>query len=386
MEVKQVYQFVNTATQQALGESAIAVAEDLSNIVDVGNAIINANAVDNYVRSLSDHIGRVIFVDRVYRGIAPTVLMDGWEYGSILEKIAAGLPEAQENESWELNNGTSYDPNIFTKPAVSVKFFDKRVTFEVPLSITRKQVKSSFSNAAQLNGFISMLYNAVEKSMTVKLDSLVQRTINNMIAETAYADYEGAAFNTKSGVRAINLLNLYNTLKDASLTPAQAMGDPDFIRFAAYNIKLYADRLSALSTIFNVGGEPRFTPRDRLKIVMLSDFASAADVYLQSDTFHNELTALPAADRIPYWQGTGTSWGFADVSQINVKTAGSGQAVNLTGIICVMFDRDALGVTNMDRRVESNWNGRAEFWNYWYKMDAGYFNDLNENFLVFFVA
>ena len=207
-----------------------------------------------------------------------------------------------------------------------------------------------------------------------------------MIAETAYADYQGEGFSTKSGVRAINLLNLYNTLKDASLTPAQAMGDPDFIRFAAYNIKLYADRLSALSTIFNVGGEPRFTPRDRLKIVMLSDFASAADVYLQSDTFHNELTALPAADRVPYWQGTGTSWGFADVSQINVKTAGSGQTVNLTGIICVMFDRDALGVTNMDRRVESNWNGRAEFWNYWYKMDAGYFNDLNENFLVFFVA
>ena len=51
-----------------------------------------------------------------------------------------------------------------------------------------------------------------------------------------------------------------------------------------------------------------------------------------------------------------------------------------------MFDRDALGVTNLDRRVTTNYNPKAEFYTNWYKMDAGYFNDTNENFVVFFVA
>ena len=155
MTINQIYELVNAATSEILGESAV-VAEDLSNVVDIGTEIFNANAVDNYVRSLVNHIGRVIFVNRPYAGNVPSVLMDGWEYGSVLEKITADLPEATENESWELTNGESYDPNIFYKPTVSAKFFNKRVTFEIPMSFTERQVKESFSNATQLNGFLSM--------------------------------------------------------------------------------------------------------------------------------------------------------------------------------------------------------------------------------------
>ena len=139
MQVTQIYSIINTVTQEVLGKSEV-VAENLSNIVDVGTEIINANAVDNYVRSLVDHIGRVVFVDRAYRGSAPSVLMDGWEYGSVLEKITAELPDATENESWNLQDKKSYDPNIFYKPQVSAKFFNKRVTFEIPMSFTEKQV------------------------------------------------------------------------------------------------------------------------------------------------------------------------------------------------------------------------------------------------------
>ena len=182
MLVNQIYDIMNTVTSEVLGESVI-VAEDLSNIVDVGTAIFNASAIDNYVRSLVNHIGKVIFVNRPYSGNVPSVLMDGWEYGSILEKINTELPQASENESWELTDGASYDPNIFYKPTVEAKFFNKRVTFEIPMSFTERQVKESFSNAEQLNGFLSMLYNAIDKSMTVKVDALVMRTINNMIGE-----------------------------------------------------------------------------------------------------------------------------------------------------------------------------------------------------------
>lgn len=384
MEVKQIAEIMNGVTSEVLGSEAV-VQEDLSNVVDIGTQIFNAEAVDNYVRKLVDHIGRVVFVNRPYRGAAPSVLMDGWEYGSVLEKIRANLPEATENESWELTNGTSYDPNIFTKPEVSAKFFNKRVTFEVPMSFTNMQIKESFSNAGQLNGFMSMIYNEIDKSMTVKLDSLIMRTINNMTAETLHNEYSDGEYNTKSGVRAVNLLYLYNERYSAQLTAAQAMTTPEFIRFAAYTMGVYMRRLGSISKCFNIGGNARFTPPDLLHVVLLADFAEAANVYLQSDTFHDQYTKLPNAETVPFWQGSGKNYLFDSISSINVKTA-SNNIVTAGGILGVMFDRDALGVTNMNRRVTANYNGKAEFYNNWYKMDAGYFNDSDENFVVFFVA
>lgn len=385
MQVNQIYEIINSVTSEVLGDSAIVVAEDLSNIVDVGKEILNGTDIDNYVKSLVDHIGRVIFVNRKYSGGAPSVLMDGWEFGSILEKITADLPEATENESWELENGTSYDPNIFYQPKVSAKFFNNRVTFEIPMSFTEKQVKSSFSSREQLNGFVSMLYNAIDRSMTIKVDSLIMRTINNFIGETLHAEYPSNDYTAKSTVKAVNLLYLYNAEKGTNLTADKCLTDTEFIKYSSYMMKLYVSRLGKASTLFNIGKKDRFTPKDMLHIVLLDNFASASDVYLQSDTFHNELTEFPNHETVPFWQGSGENYSFTDVSTIDIKTSGN-NTIKATGILGVMFDRESLGVTNLDRRVTSQYNAKAEFFNNWFKFDAGYFNDMNENFVVFFVA
>ena len=384
MEVKQIYQLMNSVTGEILGNTSL-IAEDLSNVVDVGTEVFNNSAVDNYVRSLVNHIGRVIFVNRAYNGNTPSVLMDGWEFGSCLQKIDAEMPDAEENESWELEDRASYDPNIFYSPKISAKFFNSRVTFEVPMSFTERQVKESFSNAAQLNGFISMIYNSVEKAMTVKIDALVMRTINNMTAETIHADYGSSSLSAASHVKAVNLLYLYNQRYSKNVSASDAVTDPDFIRFAAYQMGVYKSRMSKISTLFNMGGRERFTPDDMLHVVMLSDFRNAANVFLQSDVFHNQFTQLVNAETVPYWQGSGTGYAFTDIAKINVHTA-SGNDIEAGGILAVMFDRDALGVTNLDRRVTTNYNAKAEFYSNWYKFDAGYFNDFNENFVVFFVA
>lgn len=385
MEVKQIASIINTVTNEVLGAEAIQT-EDLSNIVDIGTAVFNSNAVDNYVRSLVDHIGRVVFVDRAYSGGAPSVLMDGWEFGAVMEKITMSeLPEATENESWELTDGASYDPNIFYQPKVEAKFFDKRTTFEVPMSFTEKQFKSAFSNATQANAFISMIYQKINDSLTIKVDGLIMRTINNMIGETIYDAYGSAALSSKSSMRAVNLLYLYNQRFNQSLTADDALFTPEFIRFASREIWLYKSRMSKISKLFNIGAKERFTPADRLHLVMLADFVVSADVYLQSDTYHDEFTRLPKAETVPLWQGTGEEYEFDKVSKIDIITS-SGHDVEVTGILGVMFDHDALGVSNIDRRVTSNYNAKAEFYNNWYKYDAGYFNDTNENFVVFFVA
>lgn len=396
MEVKQIYNLINSVSGEVLGRTDI-VTEDLTGIVDLGTEVFNQNAVDNYVKSLVNHIGKVIFVNRPYAGKVPSVLMDAWEFGSVLEKISADVPEAEENDTWNLTDGKSYDQDVFHKPTVTAKFFNSKVTFEVPVSITERQVKESFSNAAQLNGFISMIYAAVEKSMTIKADALIMCTINNMIAETVLADAlafgataegdtAGANLANASTARCVNLLKLYNDKTGATtkLTAAKAITDPDFIRFASYVMGTYADRLQSISTVFNVGGKVRFTPKDMLHVVLLSDFAKAAQTYLYSDTFNRGDVLLPQAETVPFWQGSGQNYEFASTGNINIKESG-GKAVKISGVLGVMFDRDALGVCNLDRRVTTNYNAKAEFFNNYYKFDAGYFNDTNENFVVFFI-
>lgn len=396
MNVEQIYLLINSVSGEVLGRTGI-VSEDLTGIVDLGTEVFNQNVVDNYVKSLVNHIGKVIFVNRPYAGKVPSVLMDAWEFGSVLEKISADVPEAEVNDTWNLQDGRSYDQDVFHKPTVTAKFFNSKVTFEVPVSITERQVKESFSSAAQLNGFISMIYAAVEKSMTIKADALIMRTINNMIAETVLADAQAfgakaagdvaeADLSSASTARCVNLLKLYNDKTGAStkLTAAKAITDPDFIRFASYVMGTYADRMQSISTLFNVGKKERFTPKDMLHVVLLSDFAKAAQTYLYSDTFNRGDVLLPQAETVPFWQGSGQDYDFASTGHINVKESG-GKAVEITGVLGVMFDRDALGVCNLDRRVTTNYNAKAEFFNNYYKFDAGYFNDTNENFVVFFI-
>lgn len=391
MKITQLHTLINAVTQEVLGETAV-VQEDLSNVVDIGKSIVDSDNVDNYVKRLVNHIGKVVFVNRLYTGGVPSVLMDSWEFGSILEKVSADLPNATINESWNLTDGENYSPDTFYKPSVSAKFFNSKVTFEIPMSFTELQVKESFSSKEQLNGFISMLTTSVENSMTVKLDALIMRTINNMTAETLVAELNTAVAGdpvvidtTNTSVKAVNLLKLYNDTVTTPITKDNALTNADFIRFATYTIAMYSDRMSKVSSLFNVEGAERFTPIDLQHTVLLSDFAKASETFLASNTFNADKVALPKHETVPYWQGSGLNYSLDDVSTIHVKTA-SKVDVNVNGVIGVMFDRDAVGVSNLDRRVTTNYNPRAEFYTNFYKFDAGYYNDLSENFVVFFIG
>lgn len=377
MKVTQLHTLINSVTKEVLG-SEVVLNEDLTNVVEIGTAVFDANSVDNYVKKLVDHIGKVIFVNRAYAGGAPSLLMDSWEFGSVLEKISTGLPDAQENDTWNLTDGQEYSQDVFKAPDVTAKFYSKRVTFEIQMSFTEKQFKSAFSSAEQLNGFVSMLHQSVENSLTVKLDSLIMRTINNMIGETKAAD--------TTGVKAINLLTEFNAsgTLDNPITADEAINNPSFIRFATYRMGVISDRMTRISTLFNVGAQPRFTPSDLQRVVLLSDFAKASETYVLADSQNPDKVTLPKHDSVPYWQGSGTDYGFDSVSKIDIKTAG-GETVSVTGVLGAIFDRDAVAVSNMDRRTTVAYNARAEFFNNWFKADAQYINDLNENFVFFYV-
>lgn len=378
MKVTQIKDLVNSSLKEVNGSSQL-LKEDLSNVVDVGKELLNNDDVDNFVKKLVDRVGKTVFNDRVYQGSAPSVLMDSWEYGSVVEKIDSDLPNVEENDSWKLEDGKSYDQDIFYQPKVSAKFFNSKTTFDIPMSFTKTQVESAFNSPAELNSFISMLMVKTQNAMTVHLDGLIMKTINNFTANV---------INAKKGMQVVNLLDLYNKTAPTKVTVDNALTSPDFIKFANFMINTYRDRLTKMSTLFNEAGLNKFTPVDNQHLVILSDLASASKVYLESDTYNQDNVKITNYDTVPYWQGSGTTYGFKDTSKIDVAIKDGAQTKEIiqTGILGVLFDTSALGVSCQNPRTTTAVNARAEFYTNFNKYDAMYYNDLNENFVVFMIA
>lgn len=377
MQVTQLKDLVNNAVKETVGTSEL-LKEDLSNIVDVGQSIIGSDNVDNYVKKLIDRIGKTVFNTKVYKGSVPSVLMSSWDFGSILEKIDVETPEAQENDSWNLVDGKSYDQDVFYQPKVSAKFFNSKTTFSIPMSFTKRQVMESFNSASELNGFITMLQNSVTNAMNINIDNLTMRTINSMTA---------SVINGGKPLQKVNLLAGYNKLAGTTLTADKALTTPDFIKYANFVINTYKGRLAKLSTLFNVGAKQRFTPTSDQHLVLLSDFASAGKSYLEADTIHNENVSLNNYEEVAYWQATGTNYDFNSVSSIDVavKDNATTKEVKQGGILGILFDSDALGVACSNQRTTTSTNARAEFYTNYAKFDAMYFNDLDQNFVVFYI-
>ena len=378
MKVTQIKDLVNSSLKEVNGSSTL-LKEDLSNVVDIGKELLNNDDVDNFVKKLVDRVGKTVFNDRLYQGSAPSVLMDAWEYGSVVEKIDSDLPKVEENDSWKLEDGKSYDQDIFYQPKVSAKFFNSKVTFDIPMSFTKMQVESAFSSPAELNGFISMLMVKTQNAMTVNLDGLIMKTINNFTANV---------INAKKGMQVVNLLDLYNKTAQTKVTVDNALTSPDFIKFANLMINTYRDRLTKMSTLFNQAGLNKFTPVDNQHLVILSDLASASKVYLESDTYNQDNVKIANYDTVPYWQGSGTTYNFKDTSKIDIAIKDGAQTKEIvqTGILGVLFDTSALGVSCQNPRTTTAVNARAEFYTNFNKYDAMYYNDLNENFVVFMIA
>lgn len=386
MQVKQIAELTNEIIQEQNGEIAL-LEEDLTNVVEVGNTLLSVMGVDNYAKAINDKVGKVVFAEYTYEGRMRSVLMDGWQFGSILEKIAWDeMPEAEENESYELEDRASYDPHIFYRPKIMVQCWNKKTTYEIPISITERQVKSAFTSPREMFNFISFIENGVRTMMDRKTDLMIQRAVNGAIGETYAKEYaDGKAGTNLTGTRAINLAKLYNDANpNAPLYDlTAAINSTDFQKFATAIMGDYVDYLRDYSVLHNVQGKDRNTPKSRLHFVLNSTFKHHADVYLQSDTFHNEFTKLPEAETVASWQGTGTDDSLANRTAIKTKTP-SGASVDISGVLGAMFDGNGVAATNIDPRVTVQYNAKAEFTNYYHKWDGQFLVDTAENCIVFY--
>lgn len=401
MIVNQISTVLNdTIMKEITGQgSTPIVKEDLSNIVEAGKTVLeftegSKNNFNSFVETLIDRIGRVKYVDRTYAGTAPNILHDSWEYGSIMQKVRAEVPEFQENTSWKLGDiyadanandkvpgivdYKELDPYILSLPSAQVKFYNSKITYEAPITITEMQLKSAFTSASEMSRFVAMIENRISLKMTLSTDALIMRTINNLIA-----------LKVNAGTNVINLLSAYNDVVDDDLTAEEALRNTEFLRYASKTMALMKDYLKTAGSNYNESNYITFTPADRLKFVVLSEFAKDMETYLYADTYHNEFVKMDGYSTVPFWQAQGTTMNdFTTRSTINVKaTDGTNEVeVNQAGVVGIMFDVEAAAVCNENYRVTSAYNPRGEYTNYFYKWDAQYMNDVQENAIVFIVA
>ena len=385
MKVKQIATILNTVINpEQIGETAV-VNEDLSNIVDVGKALTAAGTFgenfDNFTKALIDQVGKVVFVDRVYTAQGPNLLRDSWEYGSVLQKVRCDLPDADDNKTWslaDLANGSTVDPFVITKPTVKAKYFNSKTTFEVPITLAEEQVKEAFKSPSDMNRFMSMIENRVLMKRALCTEAMSKRTLNNLIAQKIHS---------KSNV--VNLLKDYNTAYTKTLTAATCLSDPDFLKYCAKTIMMYKKYIAEASMLYNNDGYVTFTPEDRLEFTVLSEFSKDLQVYMYADTYNKEFVQLDGYSEVAYWQGSGTNNAFNEISKIDVKALtadGTEFTVSQTGVVAVMYDRDAAAICNENERVTSIYNPKAEYWNYFYKYDCAYMNDTAENCIVFIIS
>jgi len=378
MNINQTYGIVNAVAKQIYGEDFVKVV-NLEGLISLGNKVLNSDTdKDLYLNSLVDRIGRTIISQRAYSSEVLDLLNDSFTFGAILQKIYVDPVEAKKAEQYDLEEGTSVDQYKISKPTVKQKLFTNRDVWEVDITIPDFQLSTAFTSAEAMTAFIDAIFTAIRNSQEIFLESMAEMCWANMIGECVVkTELEGAA-------TVVNLREMYNTRFNKNLTMESCMTDLDFLKFASMQIALFEKKIQKMTRIFNCEGYARFTPVDKLRLTVLADFAEASAVYLQSNTYHDELVKLPQYREIVHWQGLGKKTSFEQTSKVAIRTS-SGHTLVQDGVIAVMGDEEALGLTYDNRRSKSAYNNKGEYTNFFEKADMGYFNDTSENFIVFTV-
>lgn len=386
--VTQIKDIVNDAVEDALGKSANVQQLDSSDIVSLGKAISEYDAYEGFFGALANRIVRTIYFIRTYEGSRRNILRDEHEYGAFVQKVYYEMPDAVDNPTWNIptaqnayTQASPYDVN--TTIAVSSLIFGGKGTWSIEIVRPLEQIKSAFLDNASMMNFIDGIYLAVENAFKLQEDTLVSLAANTAMAAAI------------KGGKARNLLAEYNTNHSgATLTVAKALESADFLKYASKEINRTIKNMGKMSTVYNVDGYTTFTPKDRMVVEILAEFASASDMYLQADTFHDELVKLPNYEEVPYWQGSGESFAFNDCSSINVTNdalidpdvSGDTGVVNQSGIICFLHDIENVAAYFGRRRSWELPNPRSEVMIHGEKAEKGFAVDTHANGIVFYMA
>ena len=385
MLVKQISNIVNDSVKDALGKTEGITTLDSSDIVSMGKALASHDLYDMFFKSLTNRIAKTVYFVRVYEGSKRSVLRDEHEFGAFIQKTYTEMPDAVDNATWN-ESGTKtflqaspYD--VEATIGVSSLIFGGKGTWTIEIVRPIEQIKSAFLDNASMMRFIDSIYIAIQNSFKLEEERLTALAVNTSMASCL------------SGGVSRNLLAEYNAKHtDNPLTVESALENADFLKFASKEINLTVKNMAVLSTAFNKAKYTTFTSKENLVVEMLNHFASASDMYLQADTFHNELTKLPNFENVPFWQSSGNKFDFTTCSSIDItnkQLISDGNEtgnVKQSGIICFIHDTENVACYFGNRRTWDLPNPRSEVIVHGEKAEKGYSVDDHANAVVFYMA
>lgn len=368
MDTNQIYQLVNAVNQEAFGAQQLSV-KDTAGLVSLGNTILSSNTnTEAFLNTLVQRIGRTIISYRRYRSKLADMVRDDFEWGAILQKIRVHMPEAEADESYGLTDGQSVDHYKVAKPDVEQKFFVTRSPYQFHVTIQKVHLREAFLSESAMGAFLGAVTGQVRNAMEATLENLGRIALANMAAEVSgYATQEYA------------LVSSYNTSHTPGVTEDTALSNPDFIAFAMQRINIVIDEMQELGVNHNDHSIETFTPKDMIRVKLVSPFVRAAETVLQYRAFNEELVSVDSAyQKIAFWQSITTPM------TINIKRASDGAETQVNNVIAIVHDRDALGMYREEEEVATTpINAAGLYYNTYYHAKQLWFNDLSENFVIF---
>lgn len=381
--VSQIYDIVNDSVKDALGKNATLTEIDTSDIVSLGKLIEEYDAYEGFYNSLVNRIVKTVYFVRAYKGRERNVLRDEHEYGAFIQKVYYKLPEATENAEWNIpqviSEATVYGQaspyDVEGTISVTAKIFGGQGTWSIEFIRPVSQLKTAFLDESGMMTFIDGIYLEAQNSMELEIERLVALAVNTSIASSL------------DGGKVRNLLAEYNEAhSDDTLTVKQALESADFLKYASMEIGRTIENMETMSTVFNKNGYETFTNRENLVVEMLTQFAKATDMYLQADTFHNELTSLPNYEKIPFWQGSGKNFEFDVCSAIKISNDDLENDIEQSGIICFLHDTENVAAYFGEMRTWEMLNPRSNVMIHGKTARKGYGVDDNANAIVFYMG
>lgn len=371
MAVKQIYEIVNSVNSQTMGVSELTVVDE-QGLISLGETVLTTNGLaDTWLNSLAQRIGKTIISFREYKSKYSDMVLDSMQWGNIVQKIKVSMPKATEDESYKLVEGKSIDMYKVANPKVTQRVFTTETPYQFYVTIKRTQLEEAFTSENAMNGFIGAIYGEVQNAIELSLEGLARNCINNFIAERL-----------KSNKCTFNLLKMYNTENSTQLTVNTCKNDKEFLAYCVSRINLISKYMENMTSIYNDGTQTRHTPKSLQHLRVLEDFESRLETVVQYQAFRDGYVKLNNYHTTSFWQN------INNPDSIKVTPSGDKtKEISQDNILAILYDRDALGLYKKDSwNSTTPFNSAGGYYNTYYHHKELYFNDLSENFVVFYLA
>lgn len=358
MELTQISTLLNdTLVPNYLGQET-TIAEDLSNVVELGTAMANltGDEVKNFAGDFIVGVARNVFDTRRFKSETYGLYSDAREYGGVIQRVKSRLLETSDSPIWTLENGHDYFDGKYYGIDTDVKVYSQDTAFQIKNSIPTEMYKQYFTSADGVREFVEMIEATVKNTLTVNLNALARTTIQQFIVSA-------------SENRRIHLLSIYNTNAglsgDDALTVNDALHNAPFLRWAAEQIVRLRDMVQEYNEKYNDGTLPTFTPEEDLRVTLLSEFARAIEFNMEADTFHRDLVSVGQYNKINFWQNQGTELlpTLGVTAEVKSKV-GDDPEVTVSNCVGYITDFLSMGVTARLNKITAQYIANGDYTTY----------------------